>query len=905
MTQGSTLTPASGDGPGWRRISVAAAAALAPADRLAALASSELGLSADEAAARLALAGPNAPVRPQKTRALFVFVGNFTHTLALLLWFAAGLAFASGAPELGGAIVAVVVINGVFAFVQEHRAEQVVASLMRSVAVQAHVVRDGEARRVPAEDVVPGDVVRLDAGDIVPADAALFTSDNLTLDLSMLTGESASVAREAGWTLSPNAGPVHVADLENVTPAGSAVVTGSGIAVVCVTGPESTLGQVAELVENVQRGESALERQIATLARVTAAVAVFAGLVTLVLASATGGTAFLTALTFATGVIVALVPEGLLPTLSVSLAIGARRMALRGAAVRRLSAVEIVGSVTVICTDKTGTLTMNSLSVLGFVPASGPDDEAMAPLAAALCNNAQEAGTAFEGDPLDVALATWALGQGVDLAAAQRDHARLSDVPFDAHRRYMSVTCEVAGLRQTFTKGAPEAVLALAAPPSAAVEAALAHAAEGSERVLLLAQGAEGTQPRVIGLWRLYDPPRRGVPEAIRACRDAGVRVVMLTGDHPATARAVAREIGMDAAIAVIEGPALDSMSDGALLEALSGDAVFARIDPEQKLRIVKLLRRAGEIVVVTGDGINDAPALRAADVGVAMGRRGTEVAKQAADIILADDNFATIVAAIEEGRSIKANIRRFVSYVFTSNVAELMPFLVYVFFPVPLPLAVIQVLAIDLGTDLLPALGLGAEAPSAGAMAASPEPPSRPLLTRSLAVKTFLFFGLLEGLLGLAAFFGYHWAAGWRPFDSLLGRSSTFDHEAATLTFLGIVAGQLGLRVRMPRRLDQGAALVAVQPLADGGRGRGAGPRRRAGLRAGVERAVLDAARQCRVAAGRAGGGGGVPGGRRRAAHVREDVVVEAGEAQDPGVVTLRRHAGGAQRVLGMETGG
>ena len=267
----------------------------------------------------------------------------------------------------------------------------------------------------------------------------------------------------------------------------------------------------------------------------------------------------------------------------------------------------------------------------------------------------------------------------------------------------------------------------------------------------------------------------------------------MLTGDHPSTAHAVAASIGLsNGELNICDGETMDRLPDAALLARLRGDAIFARIDPRQKLRITNLLRRAGDIVVVTGDGINDAPALRAADVGVAMGRRGTEVAKQAADIVLADDNFATIVAAIEEGRSIKANIRRFASYVFTSNVAELAPFLIFIFLPVPLPLMIVQVLAVDLGTDLLPAMALGAEPPSPRTLDAPPEPSARPLLTRALAFKTFLFFGVIEALLGLAGFFAFYAWHGWRPFDSLDPYASQLD-QARALTFLGIVSGQVG----------------------------------------------------------------------------------------------------------------
>jgi calcium-translocating P-type ATPase len=779
-------------------IDAATIAALEPALRPAALGSRPEGLSPVEALQRLALVGPNQPVREERRRWLLTFTENFTHTLALLLWFAAGLAFAAGLPELGGAIVAVVGVNGVFAFVQEYRAEQVVASLMRQVAVQARVVRDGTELRIPALDLVPGDVVRLSAGDIVPADCALLASESLALDLSMITGESTPVDRTAEAATVEHGLESDFLALTPIAPAGSAVVRGSAQALVFATGPESTMGQIAALVEGVRRGESMLERQVGQLSRVTAVIAVLAGTATLSIAAAGTNVQFIAALTFSTGVIVALVPEGLLPTLSVALAIGARRMAERGAAVRRLSAVEVVGSVTVICTDKTGTLTQNTLSVLGFMPALDAEDGTAekARLAAVLCNDARTVSGGYQGDPVDVALLRWAAEAGVDVDALRSAHQRTAAVPFDAYRRYMSVSCDVEGRSRNFLKGAPEAVLAelglSEAPPG--IAEGLAEATREGERVLLLASGPGDGPPRVLGLVRFHDPPRPEVPDAIAACRRAGVRIVMLTGDHPATAMALARQVGLDSgrSLRVVEGQALDTLSDRALLTLLQGDVIFARTDPREKLRIVSLLRGAGEVVVVTGDGINDAPALRAADVGVAMGLRGTEVAKQAADIVLADDNFATIVAAIEEGRSIKTNIRRFVSYVFTSNVAELAPFLLYIFLPMPLALAVIQALAIDVGTDLLPALALGAEAPSPRAMDVPPEPPRRPLLTRTLALKTFLYFGAIEALLGLAGFFAYYLASGWRPFEAMDDRDA-FVHAAATVTFLGIVGGQVG----------------------------------------------------------------------------------------------------------------
>jgi calcium-translocating P-type ATPase len=731
-------------------------------------------------------------VAPQRQQRLLTFLANFTHTLALLLWFAAGLSFAAGIPELGAAIVAVVVVNGAFAYVQEYRAERIVISLMRQVAVHSQVVRDGRERRVAALDLVPGDLVRLGAGDVAAADCILCSSDNLTLDLSAVTGESIPVACDAAPTVIASE-RAELGDVPCITPAGAAVVTGHGEAVVFATGASSTMGRVAAMVEGVTRGRSVLEQQVAGLSGLTAVIAVVAGAATLTLAAAATDVKFVAALTFATGVIVALVPEGLWPTLSVSLAIGARRMAERGAAVRRLSAVETVGAVTVICTDKTGTLTRNVLSVAAFVPAGDdPHLKEEALMAAVLCNDARVVAGAFEGDPLDVALARWTQAQGRDVEGTRAACVRKADLPFDAKRRFMSVTCDVGGEDREFIKGAPEAVLQLAGvEASPAIASVIEEATGAGQRVLMLAARGADAEVSPLGVVRLFDPPRREVPEAIAACRRASVRVVMLTGDHASTARSVARDIGLGD-VPVIEGAELDRISDHELIARFKGDVLFARIDPGQKLRIVTALRRAGEVVVVTGDGINDAPALRAADVGVAMGIRGTEVAKQAADIVLADDNFATIVGAIEEGRSIKQNIRRFASYVFSSNVAELAPFLVYIFTPISLPLAVAQVLAIDLGTDLVPALALGVERPSRETMDEAPEPPTRPLLTRSVVLRTFLFFGLVEAVLGIAAHMAYLAAAGWRPFDSFSAYSG-IAAEARTLTFLGIVAGQIG----------------------------------------------------------------------------------------------------------------
>ncbi len=571
------------DDPG---IDLAHLIAAHPDERAALLGSSEAGLSEHEAARRLRVDGPNEPVGREARHVIAEFLSNFTHTLALLLWFAAGLAVAADIPALALAIVAVIAVNGLFAFAQEYRARGVVESLMRSVAVRANVVRNGIERKVPSIEVVRGDIVRLNAGDVVPADCILLTSDNLTLDLSMVTGESTPVERTAEGV---DSGTVRATETACLAPAGANVVGGSCTGAVYATGQDSTLGEVASLVARTEKGTSVLEHQVAELSRITATIAVIAGGVTLMIAELSSSVDVLTALTFSAGVIVALVPEGLLPTLSVALAVGARRMAERGAAIRRLSAVEAVGAVTTICTDKTGTLTQNTLSVLGFDGADGTQEPpARALLAAALCNDVRTTATGFVGDPIDVALATWVGSRLGGVEFLQQQHARLADVAFSANRRYMSVTCMSDDRRTEFVKGAPEAVLRRCQSDfdGTHIEQVVRAATARGERVILLAAGEPDAPLTPLGVVRLHDPPRPEVFAAIAACRRARVRVIMLTGDHPETARAVADTIGMPApSRTVVDGGTIDGMADRELLDTFR---------PSQSLRASILPRSSG-----------------------------------------------------------------------------------------------------------------------------------------------------------------------------------------------------------------------------------------------------------------------------------------------------------------------
>lgn len=600
--------------------------------------------------------------------------------------------------------------------------------------------RNGELTELDAELLVPGDRILLEEGDQVPADARLIQANELSLDLSVLTGESQPVARHADAIDSPPAGKVVLIptrERANLVLAGTSVAGGRGEAIVYATGGETELGHVAHLTAATTRGISTLEQQVGHIVRTITAIALIMGAIT-----------FSLSLLFV-GIIVANVPEGLLPTVTLALAINVQRMASQKALVRRLSAVETLGSVSVICSDKTGTLTCNRMAVEEIwlpqvieQPGIDRGGEAELLLAACLCSNAQLKasgdGSRALGDPTETALLVAAQARELGLEVHQQRHPRSRELPFDSHRRRMSVIVATEAGLQLITKGAPLERLERCSPEGRAqAVAANDDLACRGYRVIAVAQrrleAAEAQAPAdqleqklsLLGLIALYDPPRPEVPEAIRQCHQAGIKVTMVTGDYGLTAQAIARQIGLldmpakgdnhpqADPVRVIQGDQLELISDVHLRQLLKyrNRLVFARMAPGQKLRLVQAYRSLGEVVAVTGDGVNDAPALRAADVGIAMGLVGTDVAREAADVVLLDDNFATIVTAVRFGRGVVANIRKFLPYVLASNVAEMAPFLAMVTLQIPAALTVLQILAVDLGTDLLPALGLGAEA--------------------------------------------------------------------------------------------------------------------------------------------------------------------------------------------------
>jgi calcium-translocating P-type ATPase len=796
---------------------------LSAGEVLASLRSSEQGLDSVEARRRLGEFGPNR-IEEVKGRPLWLrFLREFTHFFAVILWVAAALAFlaevrdpGSGMWQLGVAILAVILVNGVFSFLQEYRAERAIAALRRVLPAIVNVRRDGEVLALAAELIVPGDLVLLEEGARVPADCRVIHASGLRVNLSTITGESLAKSRTADSSSEGN--PLGA---KNVLLAGTSLVSGQARAVVYATGMRTEFGRIAHLTQTVGEASSPLQREIVRLSRLIAVLASVLGLAVFGIGVALGLPLWQSA-TFAIGIIVANVPEGLLPTVTLSLAMATQRMAKRNALVRHLPSVETLGSTTAICSDKTGTLTQGRMTVqqvyVGRLAEATADPAGLVEdlhllRNARQCHNLKrgrrDGRETWLGDAMEVALAEFG-GSSNDLGPT----AKVDEIPFDSDRRRMSVVVEHAGRRWLYCKGAPEVVLTLC--DRIEVGGVLMPLDELRRQQVTLAQDAmterglrvlgfafrelrPGEVPAetgltLSGLVGLHDPPRPEVPEAIQRCRTAGIKVIMVTGDHPHTAVAIGREIGLvtGASPVVIHGDALRRMTSAQLQIALDNpEILFTRVTAEQKMLVVQGLKDKGHIVAVTGDGVNDAPALKSAHIGIAMGIAGTDVAKEAADMVLLDDNFASIVGAIEEGRAVYQNIRKFLTYILTSNIPELVPFLAFMLFRIPLPLTVIQILAVDLGTDMLPALALGAERPHHSLMEKPPRPAGERLLSWPLLARAYLWLGLLQAVAAMTAFFFVLRAGGWQ-YGEALGASDPLYLQATTACFAAIVAAQV-----------------------------------------------------------------------------------------------------------------
>jgi magnesium-transporting ATPase (P-type) len=828
-----------------------------------ALQSSKAGLDENEARRRLEKYGPNQISELPKTPLLFRFLANFYHFFAILLWIGGALSFVARIPELGWAIIAVIFINAIFSFWQEYKAEKATEALKRLLPSYAKVLRGGEYKQVLAQELVPGDLMILEEGDSISADARLIQEFEMKTNNSTLTGESAPRRKTAEPVLEEG---LSFVEIPNLVFTGTSVASGSGRAVIFATGMDTQFGKIAYLTQTVQEDPSPLQREMAKVTKLVAVLAIGMGVLFFFLGTRFAKLGVLESFIFAIGIIVANVPEGLLPTVTLSLAMGVQRMAKRNALIKKLSSVETLGSTTVICTDKTGTLTQNEMTVreiwadgqrivvsgVGYKPEGKfylekreLQREKMRQMleilfqAASFCNSARlVAPSASEeawrvlGDPTEAALLVAAEKGGFDLREHLAKSPRLYLLPFDSFRKRMSsVHEEAGGQRVAYVKGAPLEILNLCEDiriggKTTELTDDLRGKIKGQNdvfarsglRVLGLSYrrlppdldpkeyAPENVERGMtfLGLMAMMDPPRPEVEEAVKRCGTAGVRIVMITGDYGLTAESVARRIGIvkGSAARIVTGADLDQMGDDKLSEELSHqETIFARVSPEHKMRIVSVLKGQGETVAVTGDGVNDAPALKRADIGVAMGIAGTDVAKEAAEMVLTDDNFASIVNAIEEGRAVFDNIRRFVTYIFASNIPEIVPFILMVLFQVPLPLTILQILAIDLGTDMVPALALGTELPEPGVMERPPRPRGERLLNKKLLVRAYFFLGPIEATLGLLGFLFMYVSSGVALSRVIeIGRrgpafyrNNLLYKKATTMSLAGVVTSQVG----------------------------------------------------------------------------------------------------------------
>ena len=790
--------------------------ALTPEAALERLGSGPQGLSPDEAARRLAASGPNELVRLAGVSRLRIFLGQFADALVLILIVAAAISGALGfirgdSGELYDAILIaiIVVLNALFGYVQEYRAEKSLEALRSLAAPRAHVIRGGEPAAIPARDLVPGDVVALAAGDKVPADVRLIDAASLRVNEAALTGESAAVTKR----VAPLPANAFLADRRNMTYMGTLVDAGRGRGVVVATAMATELGKIAGMVQQEEKTETPLQRQLDRLGRQL-------GLMILVISAAVFGIGyledpgkveelFLTAVSLA----VAAIPEGLPAVVTISLALGVQRMVRRNALVRKLSAVEALGAATVICSDKTGTLTKGEMNVRGmyaggrefevdgegFDPrgevrvggspvslADHPDLE-RALTCGMLCNDAtvhrKDSGYAVDGDATEIALIVAGMRAGLAKERLEAEAPRVAEIAFSSERKKMSTVHAPRGAPQriVYVKGAPERVLAgcdrvlgggevteLNEYTRKQIGFRNQEMATRALRVLALAYrelppDAPVQQEEVLesglvflGLAGMMDAPRRDAIDAIRRAKSAGIRVVMITGDHKLTAMAIAREMGiLEKGDLALTGEELDALSKEQLREQVERTRVYARVSPEHKMRIVDAWRAGGHIVAMTGDGVNDAPALKRSDLGVAMGITGTDVAKESSDMVLTDDNFASIIAAVEEGRGIYENIRKFVAYLLSANAGEvLIMFLATIILARPeyLPFfEPVQLLWINLVTDGLPALALGVDPYPKDVMDRPPRDPKESVLSRDVLFFIVIIAAILTvGTLGV-----------------------------------------------------------------------------------------------------------------------------------------------------------
>ena len=813
-----------------------------------ALDASPNGLTSEEAQLRLKKYGFNTLVEKKNRGFSYKFLVHFKDLFGVLLLFASALSAVSGLWQLSLIILGVVLLNIFVSLFQESRAEKAMQTLKHWMPEYAKVFRDGELKKVLVREIVVGDIVVLEAGDRVPADARLISAFDLWTNNVPLTGESEPQPR----TIKP-AKTLDKAYLDspNLVFMSTSVAKGRGKAVVLAIGMDTQFGKIANLTQTIREEQSPLQKEIVIMAKYDFSIAVVVGSVFFFASLVWLNLDFYSSILFMIGVMVACVPEGLQVTVSSALAINVLKMVKQNVLVKRLSAVQTLGSVTVICTDKTGTITEGEMTVKKLwvtdrvVDVSGagysPEGEFTLNGAklkvqesseverlleiAALCNGAKldppsdkNAAWSVIGDPTDGALIVAALKYGMNVRNRLAEKPVVHIVPFDFARKRMTTVHKLNGDVLVYTKGAPRNVLSVCSKILVdgkveefsrkrlrSAEAKIRKFANEGLRVIAVAYRkmpkSEYSKEVVVekdmvfvGLAAMRDPPRLEVKAAVAKAKQAGIKTVIITGDYGPTAQVVAREVGIVDVdcCSIVRGVDLDGLDDAAIVEAVRrGNVIFARVSPEQKLRIVKVVKGSGEVVAVTGDGANDAPSLKEADIGVAMGASGTDVAREAADIVLLDDSFESIVKAVESGRAIYENIRKFIVYVFSHNWAELIPYMLYALLGIPLPLLVVQVLAIDLAIDVIPSLALSREPPETGIMQ---EPPIS-LKERLFTSKVFLRSFYIGVIIAVGAMYGClsAWMAGGWQLGMALPEDSQVYLKGVTMTFAGIVVAQVG----------------------------------------------------------------------------------------------------------------
>lgn len=814
------------------------------------LKTSQEGLTSREAKLRLKKYGYNKLSEKRQIPFIKKFFRHLRDLFGVLLLVAAVLSFISTPdnPSLGIIILSVVFVNIFVSMFQESRAEKAMATLKSWMPEYAKVMRDGELMKISVREIVPGDIILLEEGDRVPADARLIEAFDLWTNNVPLTGESEPQPRFAETVETVEKAYLYSPNLVFMS---TSVAKGKGKVVAYATGMDTQFGRIARLTQTIQEEESPLQKEIGLMAKYDFFIALTVGTIFFIASFLFLHIPLGTSIFFMIGVMVCCVPEGLQVTVSSALAINVLKMVKQNVLVKRLSAVQTLGSVTVICTDKTGTITKGEMTVnklwvkdrvievsgLGYDPegdftlegkslrvAETASLEQLLEIAA-LCNGAKidppsdrNKHWSVIGDPTDGALLVAALKYGLNIENELARKPIVDILPFSFERKLMTTVHHLGRDVYVYTKGAPRNTLdvcskvladgkvkALDEATLASIESKIHDFADEGLRVIAVAfkklpkgkykKGAEVEKDLIfVGLAAMRDPPRKEVKSAVAKAKQAGIKTVIITGDYGPTAQVIAHEVGIaeGSCCQVVRGVDLDELSDQGIIDQVKkGNVIFARVSPEQKLRIVKVLRASGEVVAVTGDGANDAPSLKEADIGVAMGASGTDVAREAADIVLLNDSFASIVRAVESGRAIYENIRKFIVYVFSHNWAQLVPYVLYATLGIPLPLLVVQILAIDLAIDVIPSLALSREPPEAGIMQEPPRSLKERLFTRRVFLRS-LYIGLFIAAGAMFGCFSAWMAGGWQ-FGMAEVPNEIFYVKGVTMAFAGIVLGQTG----------------------------------------------------------------------------------------------------------------